>query len=78
MLGYAGMERAVGGWKGWVTVMLMQFVHHSPTVHQEYTNMMVKMRLTMIMIIEMRVGTSKDGINQNKRNITNRKLLDSA
>ena len=52
MLGWKGLW--VGG-RGGVTVMLMQFVHHSPTVHQEYTNMMVKMRLTMI--IEMRVGT---------------------
>ena len=45
------------GWKvvGWVeaeglvTVMLMQFVPPSPTVHQEYTNMMVGMVVTMML-----------------------------
>ena len=29
--------------EGWVTVMLMQFVPLPPTVHQEYTNVRVKM-----------------------------------
>ena len=52
MLGWKGglwVER-----EGWVTVMLMQFAPPPPTVHQEYTNTMVKIILTMM--IRMRMG----------------------
>ena len=38
--------------EGWVTVMLMQFVPLPPTVHQEYTNVRVKMtnRMKYLMV----------------------------
>ena len=39
----------MGGREGLVTVMLMQFVPPSLTVHQEYTNMMVGMVVTMML-----------------------------
>ena len=40
----------MGRREGLVTVMLMQFVPPPPTVHQEYTNMMVKIMLTMMIM----------------------------
>ena len=46
------LDGRVVGWveaEGLVTVMLMQFVPPSPTVHQEYTNMMVGMVVTMML-----------------------------
>ena len=46
------LDGRVVGWveaEGLVTVMLMQFVPPSLTVHQEYTNMMVGMMVTMML-----------------------------
>ena len=52
MLSCFELDGRVVGWveaEGLVTVMLMQFVPPSPTVHQEYTNMMVGMVVTMML-----------------------------
>ena len=45
-----GRVVVMGRREGLVTVMLMQFVPPPPTVHQEYTNMMVKIMLTMMIM----------------------------